>query len=120
MQQVRSRCRNQQCRTKLAIPTDNHHKAFCTPFCHKQFYHRRCLVCEKELPQGHRRQLCSSRQCKLDYRVSPEESTTCNLCSMGRGSPPLMADTTIGYHGAKQLRPRRLTYPQTNWRPSKD
>jgi hypothetical protein len=33
---------------------------------------------------------------------------------MGRGSPPLMADTTIGYHGAKQLLPRRLTYPQTN------
>jgi hypothetical protein len=68
MQQLRSRCRNQRCRTKLANPTDNHHKAFCTPFCHKQFYHRKCLVCEKTLPEGHRRQLCSARKCRLDYR----------------------------------------------------
>jgi hypothetical protein len=61
-------CRNQNCRTKLATPTDNHHKAFCAPYCHTQFYRRKCLVCERPLPEGHRRQLCSSRQCKLDYR----------------------------------------------------
>ena len=65
---LRIRCRNQRCRTKLAIPTDNHHKAFCAPYCYDQFYSRKCLVCEKPLPEGHRRQLCSSRQCKLDYR----------------------------------------------------
>lgn len=68
MIQARSRCRNLRCRTKLPVPTDNHHKAFCTPYCHTQFYQRRCLVCEKPLPDGHRRQLCSARKCRLDYR----------------------------------------------------
>jgi hypothetical protein len=68
MQQVRSRCRNPNCRTKLKYPVDNGHKAFCCRDCHQRFYKRRCLVCEKDLPQGHRRQLCSSRDCKRDYR----------------------------------------------------
>ena len=49
-------------------PTSNHHKAFCKAYCYDQFYKRRCLVCEKQLPEGHRRQLCSSRDCKRDYR----------------------------------------------------
>jgi hypothetical protein len=64
----RHRCRNQRCRTKLKTPTDNHHKAFCSPYCHTQFYQRRCRVCEKDLPKGHRRQLCSDRKCRRDYR----------------------------------------------------
>src|SRR5262245_51468765 len=62
------RCRNERCRTKLAVPTSNHHKAFCAAYCYDQFYKRRCLVCEKQLPEGHRRQLCSSRDCRRDYR----------------------------------------------------
>jgi hypothetical protein len=66
--QLRHFCRNKNCRTKLEVPTDNHHKAFCKPFCHATFYNRRCLVCEKDLPQGHRRQLCSDRKCRRDYR----------------------------------------------------
>jgi hypothetical protein len=65
---LRVRCRNQRCRTKLPIPTDNEHKAFCTPYCHRQFYKQKCLVCEKPLPEGYRRQLCSKRDCRLDYR----------------------------------------------------
>jgi hypothetical protein len=28
---LRVRCRNQRCRSKLPVPTDNEHKAFCTP-----------------------------------------------------------------------------------------
>jgi len=46
----RVRCRNVKCRTRLAVPTSNDHKAFCTPYCHTTFYKRKCLVCEKELP----------------------------------------------------------------------
>jgi hypothetical protein len=69
MKQVRSRCRNLKCRTKLAVPTDNHHKAFCTQYCYDQFYRLRCVVCEKDLPkEASRRTLCSSRKCRLDYR----------------------------------------------------
>ena len=64
----RVRCRNSNCRTKLPAPTSNDHKAFCTPYCYNQFYKRKCRVCEKPLPEGHRRQLCSARQCRLDYR----------------------------------------------------
>jgi hypothetical protein len=64
----RVRCRNSKCRSKLPAPTSNDHKAFCTPYCHTQFYKRKCLVCEKPLPEGHRRQLCSARKCRLDYR----------------------------------------------------
>jgi hypothetical protein len=68
MTMLRVRCRNQRCRSKLPFPTDNEHKAFCTPDCYRRFYRRKCLVCEKPLPDGHRRQLCSGRQCRLDYR----------------------------------------------------
>jgi hypothetical protein len=64
----RVRCRNSKCRSKLSTPTSNDHKAFCTPYCFNRFYKRKCLVCEKPLPEGHRRQLCSARQCRLDYR----------------------------------------------------
>ena len=32
--QVRVRCRNQRCRTKLDVPTDNEHKAFCARHCY--------------------------------------------------------------------------------------
>jgi hypothetical protein len=64
----RVRCRNERCRTKLATPTSNEHKAFCKPYCYNQFYKRKCLVCEKPLSEGHRRQLCNSRDCKRNYR----------------------------------------------------
>jgi hypothetical protein len=65
---MRHHCRNTHCRSKLETPTDNHHKAFCKPFCYTQFYRRKCRVCEKPLPEGSRRQLCSARRCRLDYR----------------------------------------------------
>jgi hypothetical protein len=61
-------CRNTNCRTKLAAPVDNEHKAFCKPFCHTQFYKRRCRVCEKPLAEGHRRRLCASRECARNWR----------------------------------------------------
>lgn len=66
--ETRVRCRNLRCRLKLSIPTDNEHQAFCCRGCYDQFYKRRCLVCEKELPEGYRRQLCSSPECKRDWR----------------------------------------------------
>lgn len=66
---ARIRCRNQRCRSKLPIPTDNHHKAFCSRYCYDQFYRLKCVVCEKDLPEeAAGRTLCSARQCRLDYR----------------------------------------------------
>jgi hypothetical protein len=64
----RVRCRNSKCRSKLSTPTSNDHKAFCTPYCYTQFYKRKCLVCEKPLSEGHRRQLCLSKECARNWR----------------------------------------------------
>src|SRR5262245_8768349 len=64
--QLRHFCRNKNCRTKLAVPTDNHHKAFCSRDCYKRFYRLRCFACEKDLPKP--KALCSGRDCRLDYR----------------------------------------------------
>jgi hypothetical protein len=66
---LRHFCRNARCRSKLASPTDNHHKAFCSQYCYDQFYRWKCVVCEKELPRkGKPRTLCRGHKCGLDYR----------------------------------------------------
>ena len=71
----RVRCRNSKCRSKLSIPTDNDHKAFCTPFCHEQFHFWRCLVCENPIQRGRRRvqpRHCHARDCRLAFKRFPE------------------------------------------------
>jgi hypothetical protein len=64
----RVRCRHPKCRSKLTTPTSNDHHAFCTPDCYRRFYKRRCLVCEKSLPEGYRRQLCLGKECARNWR----------------------------------------------------
>jgi hypothetical protein len=34
---------------KLPVPTENEHRAFCTPGCFESFYRNRCRVCECDL-----------------------------------------------------------------------
>jgi hypothetical protein len=73
--ELRHRCRNQNCRTKLKSPVDNHHKAFCTPFCYTQFYSWKCKVCEKPILKGKRRKQpdhCHARDCRKAFRTYPE------------------------------------------------
>jgi hypothetical protein len=67
---LRHRCRNPHCRSKLPTPTDNPHKAFCTLGCHSSFYLKRCLVCENEKPAGStaRRIVCRRPKCESKYR----------------------------------------------------
>ena len=72
---LRVRCRNQRCRCKLPIPTENDHKAFCTPYCYNQFYQWRCKVCEKPILKGRRRKQpdhCHSVGCRKNFRTYPE------------------------------------------------
>jgi hypothetical protein len=58
------RCRNPHCKSRLAAPVDNPHKAFCTAGCHAQ-----CVVCEKDKPAGRSdRKLCQRPKCRTDYR----------------------------------------------------
>jgi hypothetical protein len=68
---LRHRCRNQRCKTKLEVPTDNHHRAFCTSYCYNQFYTWRCKVCEKPILKGRRRKQpdhCHDHQCRREFR----------------------------------------------------
>jgi hypothetical protein len=69
-QDLRNRCRNPHCRSKLPTPTDNPHKAFCTKGCHGSFYLKRCIVCENDKPAGStaRRIVCRRPKCESKYR----------------------------------------------------
>jgi hypothetical protein len=90
---LRVRCRNLRCRSKLPIPTDNEHKAFCSPYCRNQFYFWKCAVCEEPIQKGRRRKQpdhCHRRDCRLNFRRFPEtylfaettpDSPTCNYGS---------------------------------------
>jgi hypothetical protein len=74
-QPKRIRCRNQRCHTKLPVPTDNHHHAFCSKYCFEQFYQWRCKVCEDRILKGKRRKSpdhCHSVRCRKDFRRHPE------------------------------------------------
>jgi hypothetical protein len=66
---LRHRCRNPHCRTKLNQPVENLHKAFCKRGYYDSFYLKRCLVCEKDKPAGStaRRKLCRRPKCKTRY-----------------------------------------------------
>jgi hypothetical protein len=68
-QELRHRCRNPHCRTKLNQPVENLRKAFCNRGCNDSFYLKRCLVCEKDKPAGStaRRKLCRRPKCKTRY-----------------------------------------------------
>ena len=68
-------CRNQRCRSKLPIPTENDHKAFCSQYCYEQFYQWRCKVCEEPILKGRRRKSpdhCHAERCRKDFRRYPE------------------------------------------------
>jgi hypothetical protein len=70
----RVRCRNQRCRCKLAHPTDNDHKAFCSRYCFEQFYFWRCKVCEEPIKKGRRRKQpdhCHDHRCRKAFRRYP-------------------------------------------------
>ena len=83
---LRVRCRNQRCRCKLPIPTENDHKGFCSPYCYDQFYQWRCKVCEEPILKGRRRKspdYCHAERCRKDFRryheaFSYPHSPTCN------------------------------------------
>src|SRR6516165_11286000 len=68
--ELRHRCRNQRCRSKLPEPVENPHRAFCCRGCFEQFYRTRCLVCETR-KHHQRRQLCGYVNCKREKARFP-------------------------------------------------
>jgi hypothetical protein len=70
--ELRHRCR--KCRSKLAGPTDNLHRAFCTRDCFDSFYRTRCLVCEKDISRDPltgkaRRNLWQRKYCGREHKA---------------------------------------------------
>jgi hypothetical protein len=65
--QLRHHCR--RCKQKLKEPIENPRSAFCCRGCYRQFFAKRCLVCEKEIRRtaGHQK-LCGSLACRREYR----------------------------------------------------
>ncbi len=63
-------CRNEHCRSKLAAPVENLHRAFCCRGCFERFHRKHCLVCEnvKRHPE---RQLCGNISCKREKAHFP-------------------------------------------------
>jgi hypothetical protein len=68
--QVRHRCRNPRCRTKLAAAVENRNLAFCCPSCRAVFYRRRCVVCERSTRSE--RAITCGRTCLNTHRRQPE------------------------------------------------
>src|SRR5262249_51343503 len=59
------RCRH--CRSKLPVPVENPHRAFCTRGCYSSFYLKRCVVCEKDKPTGRSNRKFCRRSCRAHY-----------------------------------------------------
>ena len=70
---LRHMCRNPHCRSKLPVPVENEHHAFCTRGCHAVFYRTRCQVCEESIRRKNERQLtCFGHKCKSERRRFPD------------------------------------------------
>jgi hypothetical protein len=70
-EELRHRCRNPRCRTKLAAPVTNSRDAFCCRGCFDSFYLRHCLVCEAPIEQprrGRPRLICRKAKCRAAFR----------------------------------------------------
>jgi hypothetical protein len=68
-QDLRHRCRNPRCRSKLPAPVSNPREAFCARGCHSSFYLHRCLVCEGPLERKNETQkVCRKSKCRSTFR----------------------------------------------------
>jgi hypothetical protein len=66
-------CRNPRCRSKLKAPVANPRQAFCTRGCFRSFFHRRCIVCEREIERKTEHQrCCERRKCWADFKRDRE------------------------------------------------
>lgn len=66
-EKLRRYCR--KCRSKLVAPAALKQRAFCCRSCYGQFFRRRCVVCECEVPAGPaNRKTCRKAICRAEYR----------------------------------------------------
>lgn len=107
--QVRHRCRNPRCGTKLKIPAANP-DAFCCRGCEAQFYSRRCRVCEALFsPKTGRRQTCGRSRCRHEFQRHPELFLSSGYATPGLGHNALRNPIKPGLKiGTKTGRPFRI------------
>jgi hypothetical protein len=68
-QELRHRCRNPRCKSKLPAPVANEREAFCTKGCYGAFYRSRCVVCEEAFERKNEQQkVCGKRKCRSTLR----------------------------------------------------
>ena len=109
---MRVRCRNLRCRSRLPIPTENNHKAFCSPYCHARFFHWKCAVCENPIPRGRHsklRKCCRKPDCRSAYRRFRETYSPTEKPSAGHREPIREADVknpcgTVAFFGDRSVR----------------
>jgi hypothetical protein len=66
--ELRHRCRNPKCRSKLPKPVENERLAFCTRGCFTSFYRQRCLVCQQPFKRKRENQhICGRPSCKPTF-----------------------------------------------------
>jgi len=70
--ELRHRCRNSKCRSKLPEPVENERRAFCAKCCFASHYRHRCLVCEQPFKRKRENQhVCSRPPFTHDWERSP-------------------------------------------------
>jgi hypothetical protein len=81
---ARHYCR--KCRVKLPEPVENQHHAFCKKGCFEQFYHKRCLACEKSLRTARRSFCPKPAKCANLVRTWPKKYRWPGYCRGSLGS----------------------------------
>ena len=115
--ELRHRCRNRQCRSRLKEATDNPRRAFCTRFCFDQHYRTRCVVCETQFRRRSSTQAtCGHHKCRLDLRKYPQtyrwskNAVRVSETPISSASKPAIAATgdsvRFGIHGHRPLHAR--------------
>jgi hypothetical protein len=116
---LRHVCRNPRCGGRLKEPTWNTREAFCCRGCHRQFYDKRCMACERlmERKTGNQR-ICDRRKCRNEFATLKAHNV------LGRyivpAAPVLTPETSISIGSAEAPNTGRawrlVAGPEPHWR----
>jgi hypothetical protein len=113
---LRHRCRNPHCRSKLKEPVANPRDAFCARGCYESFHLRRCRVCEKPLEAKYRKVKPKNDGGHIRYVKVESSSPTCGATDCkrrwrqkdGTGRFSALKQAT-GYQGSQKSNLRKET-----------
>jgi hypothetical protein len=106
--ELRHFCRH--CRAKLKAPTANHREAFDSKGCHRSFYRKRCIVCERDMPRLRENQLtCYRAECKEKWRLKTVQSSFLYMGSLAVNDP-IKTSIKLGVKTGLKTDPRSLSW----------